>query len=97
MKIYLENTNIIFTLSSENANKGNIRETFFANQLSHRHRLTFTEKGDFFVDEKYVFEIGGKNKNSKQIDGLSDAFVAADEIEYGFQNKIPLWMFGFLY
>lgn len=97
MKIYLENTNIIFTLSSENANKGNIRETFFANQLSHRHRLTFTEKGDFFVDEKYVFEIGGKNKNSKQIDSLSDAFVAADEIEYGFQNKIPLWMFGFLY
>ncbi|HTN20553.1 MAG TPA: AAA family ATPase [Pelobium sp.] len=96
-KIYLENTNIIFTLSRENANKGNIRETFFANQLSHDHQLNYTEKGDFLVDEKYVFEVGGKNKTTKQIDGLSNSFIVADEIEYGFKNKIPLWLFGFLY
>ncbi|HET8828447.1 MAG TPA: AAA family ATPase [Pelobium sp.] len=96
-KTYLENTNIIFTLSRENANKGNVRETFFANQLSYQHQLTYTEKGDFMVDEKYVFEIGGKNKSAQQISDLPNAFVAADDIEYGFKNKIPLWLFGFLY
>lgn len=96
-KIYLENTNIIFTLSTENANRGNVRETFFANQLSHHHQLNYTEKGDFLVNGKYVFEVGGKNKTAKQIEGVSHSFVAADEIEYGFKNKIPLWLFGFLY
>jgi predicted AAA+ superfamily ATPase len=96
-KIYLENTNLIFTLSKENANVGNIRETFFANQLAYHHQLSYTENGDFMVDEKYVFEIGGKNKTIKQLGDLPNAFVATDEIEYGFYNKIPLWLFGFLY
>lgn len=96
-KIYLENTNLIFTLGPNNANTGNIRETFFANQLSHGHQLNYTEKGDFLVNDNYVFEIGGKNKSTKQIETLSSAFVAADDIEYGFKNTIPLWLFGFLY
>jgi predicted AAA+ superfamily ATPase len=96
-KIYLENTNLIFTLSNENANVGNIRETFFANQLAYHHQLSYTENGDFLVNEKYVFEIGGKNKIIKQLGDLPNAFVAADDIEYGFKNKIPLWLFGFLY
>lgn len=74
-----------------------MRETFFANQLSYHHQLNYTEKGDFLVDEKYVFEVGGKNKTAKQIEGIPNSFVAADEIEYGFKNKIPLWLFGFLY
>ncbi len=96
-KIYLENTNLIFTLSKENANVGNIRETFFANQLAYHHQLSYTENGDFLIDEKYTFEIGGKNKNDRQIKESLNAFVAADDIEYGFKNKIPLWLFGFLY
>lgn len=96
-KIYLDNTNLIFTLSKENANVGNIRETFFANQLAYHHQLSYTENGDFMVNEKYVFEIGGKNKTIKQLGDLPNAFVAADDIEYGFKNKIPLWLFGFLY
>ena len=96
-KIYLDNTNLIFTLSQQNANEGNIRETFFANQLSYRHQLRYTEKGDFLVDDQFVFEIGGKSKSHRQIQELSNAFIIADDIEYGFKNKIPLWLFGFLY
>jgi hypothetical protein len=74
-----------------------LRESFFANQLNYRHSLNYAEKGDFLVDGKYTFEIGGKGKGQKQIKDLPDAFIAANDIEYGFQNKIPLWLFGFLY
>lgn len=96
-KIYLENTNYMYALNSESANKGNLRETFFANQLKQNHTITYTDLGDFLVDNKYTFEIGGKSKNNKQIKNTSNSFIAADDIEYGFENKIPLWMFGFLY
>jgi predicted AAA+ superfamily ATPase len=96
-KIYLENTNLMYLLAQENVNEGNLRESFFANQLNYRHTLNYTEKGDFLVDGKYTFEIGGKGKGQKQIKDLPDAFIAANDIEYGFQNKIPLWLFGFLY
>ncbi len=96
-KIYLENTNYMFALGAESVNKGNLRETFFANQLKQNHTITYTDLGDFLVDNKYTFEIGGKSKNNKQIKETSHSFIAADDIEYGFGNKIPLWMFGFLY
>lgn len=96
-KVYLENTNLIYLLAKQNANVGNIRETFFINQLVHKHKVTFTEQTDFKVDDTYFFEIGGKNKTSKQITMLENAYVVADDIEYGYQNKIPLWLFGFMY
>ncbi len=96
-KIYLENTNYMFALMPENTNKGSIRETFFMNQLSYNHSLSYSDKADFVVDNKYIFEIGGKNKTKKQIAGLKDGFIAADNIEFGYENKIPLWLFGFLY
>ena len=96
-KIYLENTNLIFALSNKNANGGNIRETFFANQLAYKNQLIYCEKGDFMVNQLYTFEIGGKNKTGLQIKESADAFIVADGIEYGFKNKIPLWLFGFLY
>lgn len=96
-KIYLENTNLIYLLAQQNANIGNIRETFFINQLSYDHKVTYTEKTDFKVNDTYFFEIGGKNKTNQQIAGLENAYVVADNIEYGFQNQIPLWLFGFLY
>jgi len=96
-KIYLENTNLIYLLAQQNANIGNIRETFFINQLSYAHKVTYTEKTDFKVNDTYFFEIGGKNKTNQQIIGLENAYVVADNIEYGFQNQIPLWLFGFLY
>jgi hypothetical protein len=96
-KIFLENTNLMYALAPDHINTGNARETFFANQLSYHNKITFTEEADFFVNEKYVFEIGGKDKNESQIKDLKNAFIASDNIEFGFKNKIPLWLFGFLY
>jgi predicted AAA+ superfamily ATPase len=96
-KIFLENTNLAYALASSRANTGNLRESFFFNQLDYRHRVEYPEKGDFLIDGKYTFETGGKGKNNRQIYSLPDAYIAADDIEYGFDNKIPLWMFGFLY
>ncbi len=96
-KIYLENTNYMFALSNSEPNTGSLRETFFFNQLKENHKLTYPERGDFLVDEKYIFEIGGKNKNAEQIAGMQNAYVVADNIEFGSGNTIPLWLFGFLY
>jgi predicted AAA+ superfamily ATPase len=96
-KIYLENTNIIHALALRNENAGNIRETFFANQLRAKHRVNTAEKGDFTIDNKFVFEVGGKSKTNRQIATVENAFIATDDIETGFSNKIPLWLFGFLY
>ncbi|RUA06752.1 MAG: AAA family ATPase [Flavobacteriia bacterium] len=96
-KLFLENTNISFALTNNTPDIGNIRETFFLNQLSVNHNVTYPKVGDFMVDDKYLFEVGGKSKTQKQIAGIENAFIAADDIEYGFRNKIPLWLFGFMY
>lgn len=96
-KVFLENSNLMYALSYEGTNKGNVRESFFANQLKKDHELQYSDRGDFLVNSRYFFEIGGKDKSSKQIEGMENAFIAADGIEYGFGNKIPLWQFGFLY
>lgn len=96
-KIYLDNTNLMYVLSSFSANRGNVRETFFANQVGYKHKISFHEKTDFLVDNTYVFEIGGKDKSKKQITSIENAYIVSDEIEYGYQNKIPIWLFGFLY
>jgi predicted AAA+ superfamily ATPase len=96
-KIYLQNTNIMYALAPETANVGNLRETFFYNQTGNFHELTLPKEGDFMVDKKITFEVGGKSKTRKQIANIPDSYIAADDIEYGFGNKIPLWLFGFLY
>jgi len=59
--------------------------------------ILLSSYGDFKVLNTYTVEVGGKNKNFKQIENIKNSFVAADEIESGFGNKIPLWLFGFLY
>jgi hypothetical protein len=96
-KIYLNNPNLVNSLADNQSNQGTLRETFFLNQLQVLHTVNGSEKSDFLVDDKYTFEIGGKNKTRKQITGVENAYVAADNIEYAQQNKIPLWLFGFLY
>ena len=96
-KIYLENTNIAYTLAENNTNIGNIRETFFLNQLSYNHTVDYPNNGDFWVDKKFLFEIGGKSKSGKQIKDTNNAYIAVDNIEYGFDKNIPLWLFGMLY
>ena len=95
-KLYLNNPNLTFYYCQKSA-KGTIREQFFANMLRVNHQLSYPKKGDFLVDEKFTFEVGGKNKDFKQIANLSNSYVVADDIEVGFGNKIPLWLFGFLY
>lgn len=96
-KIYLQNTNYCYALSSENPETGNLRETFFFNQLQQNHNVTYNEQTDFCIDGKYYFEIGGKNKNTRQIKDLKSAYLALDGLTIGFRNEIPLWLFGFLY
>ena len=97
-KIYLNNPNQIYAMSSKGkGNIGTIRETFFINALSVMHKISMPKKGDFCVDNKYTFEIGGRNKGFKQIKEISNSFLALDDIETGINNKIPLWLFGFLY
>ena len=93
-KIYLDNPNLLFTAP---ADTGTARETFFMNQLSKDHEIVAPRQGDFLVDGAFVFEVGGKNKSFNQIRDKQNSFVAADDIEMGFGNKIPLWLFGFLY
>lgn len=94
-KIYLENTNFMYALTTR-ADIGNVRETFFANMLMRNHEVTFSGNGDFLIDSKYTFEVGGKNKSFDQIKGISNSYLALDDIETGFGAKIPLWLFGFI-
>ncbi len=96
-KVYLANPNLAYALNPGHVETGTIRETFFINQLSVLHTVEYTEPGDFKIDGKYVFEIGGKNKTARQIRNVQNAFVAADNLEVGALAKIPLWLFGFLY
>ncbi|MCL2313043.1 MAG: AAA family ATPase [Firmicutes bacterium] len=96
-KIYLNNTNLAYALEENNPNIGNLRETFFFNQLKAIGEVTSAKKADFIVNNKYVFEIGGQSKGHEQIVGLENGFLALDNLEYGFNNRIPLWLFGFLY
>lgn len=95
-KIYLDNTNIIYNLAGEKSNAGNIRETFFLNQMRVRNDVLSSKKADFSIDES-TFEIGGKNKQQKQIKKVRKSYVVKDNIEFGYQNVIPLWAFGFNY
>ncbi len=95
-KIYLENINLYNILCS-NQNIGSLRESFFVSQLKINHSVKYAKKGDFIIDDTYTFEIGGKNKSFEQIKETKNSFVVADDIETGFGNKIPLWLFGFLY
>ena len=95
-KLYLANTNLLFSLCS-NPEIGNARETFFVSFIKEKYEIYFANAGDFLVEDKYVFEIGGKNKTDKQIKNLKSAFLVKDDIEIGSENIIPLWAFGFLY
>ena len=104
-KLYLYNTNLMYAVS-HNVDRGTQREAFFVNQIKSAfyntpklidEHLLLPAKGDFLIDNKFTVEIGGKNKSFEQIKDVEHAFVIADDIEVGFGNKIPLWLFGFLY
>ena len=99
-KIYLDNPNLLYTLSLEKPEIGTVRETFFANQLaSAGHKVEYAgyKKGDFRIDGDIVIEVGGQDKGFSQVANQENAYVAADDIESAYMRKIPLWAFGFLY
>lgn len=96
-KIYTENPNLMEVLALQTTNIGCLRESFLVGQLKAKHRVEYARKGDILVDGTYTIEIGGKSKEGKQIAGIEHAFIASDDLEYAYGNKIPLWAFGFLY
>jgi predicted AAA+ superfamily ATPase len=95
-KLYLANPTL-FNIFCQNSDIGTIRESFFVSQVISFYSIYYVNKGDFLVDEKYTFEIGGAKKSFDQIKDVENAFVVADDIEIGFGNKIPLWLFGLMY
>ena len=95
-KIFCDNTNLMYALVPQ-VNQGTKRETYFYNQLRKDHAVAFSGIGDFVVDGKWTFEVGGRGKTFKQIADVPNSFVVNDDVEVGFGNKIPLWLFGFLY
>jgi predicted AAA+ superfamily ATPase len=95
-KVYIDNTNLIFALAEEVPQTGNIRETFFLNQMRVRNDVYRSEKGDFNINN-LTFEVGGKSKTQEQIKDLKNAYIVKDDIEYGYQNVLPLWVFGLNY
>jgi predicted AAA+ superfamily ATPase len=95
-KIFLNNPNLMYNLGND-TDKGNVRETFFLNQVQHQYAVFASKTVDFKVDGRYEFELGGRNKKQKQIKELQNAFLVMDDIEIGTEQNIPLWLFGFLY
>jgi len=95
-KIFLNNPNLMYNLGID-ADRGNIRETFFLNQVQFKHSVFASPTVDFKVDGIYEFELGGRSKKQKQIAALKNAFIVKDNIEIGSDLNIPLWLFGFLY
>lgn len=95
-KIYLGNTNFIYALADGTPNIGNVRETFFLSALCINYRPTASSVSDFIVDGR-TFEVGGKGKTGKQIQGTENAYIVKDDIEYAYRNTIPLWSFGLNY
>jgi hypothetical protein len=96
-KVYLGNTNYAFALAGGETNIGSVRESFFMNQVRVNNPIKFSNTVDFIVSEKYNIEIGGKNKTKKKLVGLENAYTVVDNIEIGYGNQIPLWLFGMTY
>ncbi len=95
-KIYLDNTNLIYSLADDTSDIGNIRETFFLNQMRVKHDVFASPIADFLIADK-TFEVGGRNKGQKQIKDIENGYIVKDDIEHGYLNTIPLWQLGLTY
>ncbi len=95
-KVYLDNTNITYNLVGDKSDVGNLRETFFFNQMSVKNEVIASKKADYVVNG-YIFELGGKSKKQNQIENDGKSFLVKDDIEFGYRNVIPLWAFGLNY
>ena len=95
-KVYLHHPNLSFAIAPINVETGNLRETFILNQIAYVNKVEASPAGDFFVNDKYTIEVGGRKKGYKQIADIADSYIAADNLEFGSGNKIPMWLFGFM-
>ena len=95
-KLYIDNTNLIYTLAPDNADTGNVRETFFMNQMRVMNEILSSSTADFEIGNK-IFEIGGCKKGQKQLQNASEGYIVKDDIESGYANVVPLWAFGLNY
>lgn len=91
------NTNYAYAFGGSQTDIGNVRETFFFSQMEVKHNVTYSASVDFTIDEQYNFEIGGKSKTQQQLSEVDNGYLALDNIEVGFRNEIPLWLFGMIY
>lgn len=96
-KVFLANTNLAFALDNKTPDVGTLRETFFISQVRPKYTVEYAEEGDFWVNNEYIFEVGGRKKGFSQIQDLPNAYVVADDLDVGVEKKLPLWLFGFLY
>lgn len=96
-KVFLNNTNLLYALAETEPEIGTVREVFFNSQLKVKHKVDYSPTVDFLVDQSVQFEIGGKNKSSKQIQNTSNSWIVKDDLEFPVANHLPLWVFGFLY
>ena len=96
-KIFLNNTTLLAAIAEQKPNVGTVRETFFLSQLQPLHKVQLPKQGDFYVNDTYTFEVGGKGKGQKQLEAIENAWVVKDDIEFPMLKTIPLWMFGLLY
>lgn len=95
-KVFFNNSNQLFAISS-NPEVGTVRETYFLSMVAHEHPVKLPLHGDFLVNDHYLFEVGGRNKSARQLKQEKEGYLACDGMEHGVGNKIPLWLFGFLY
>jgi hypothetical protein len=95
-KILFHNTNLMYCLTPH-VDSGTMRETYLASQIGTEHSLFMPHQGDLVVDNKWLFEVGGRRKGFSQIKDIKESYVVSDNMEIGYGNKIPLWMFGLLY
>lgn len=96
-KILMDNCNLLKVLALKEPNIGTLRETFFCNQLGYQHQVEYSKQGDFLIDHQITFEIGGQTKEGRQVAAIENAYIVADDIEYSYGNKLPIWLFGLLY
>ena len=96
-KILMDNCNLLEVLALKEPNIGTLRETFFCNQLGYQHQVEYSKQGDFLIDHQITVEIGGQAKEGQQVAAVENAYIVADDIEYSYGNKLPIWLFGLLY
>lgn len=95
-KLYLDNTNLAYLLGANATDVGNLRETFFFNQMRVHYEPIASKVADFQIDD-LTFEVGGRKKGQRQIEGVEKGYIVKDDIEYGYSNVVPLWAFGLTY